>query len=164
MVDSSDEAGISHRSDRYLIARTAGSCRSCRQGTDLVALVLPPGHETWSPDDALEADGSWERAAFPALLFYVEFLPVDVAQRLRALAPAYRPAFSPETQGTYWANHCGRCGAVQEDHELFCEPEGAFLPLSPGAAPAIELVTLHERFEAAAAGYIIDPEFIECEA
>jgi hypothetical protein len=63
-------------------------------------------------------------------------------------------------QGSYWANHCERCGALQEDHELFCEPEGAFLPTSPAAAATIELLSVHECLEAGAAGYAIDPAFI----
>ena len=78
---------------------------------------------------------------------------------MQALAPLYRLA--PAAQGPYWANHCERCGAIQEDHDLFCEPEGAFLPISPAAASIIEFLPIDEILEAAAAGYAVDPEFVE---
>jgi hypothetical protein len=171
MNDSSPDNGINVRSDGYLIARVAAICPRCRDETRVVALVLPPGHETRSMNDegdetaaedsALCRD-SWERAACHAFLFYIESLPDAVRQRMQALAPMYRLA--PAAQGSYWANHCERCGGIQEDHDLFCEPEGAFLPISPAAASIIEFLPINEFLEAAAAGYALDPEFIEFRA
>jgi hypothetical protein len=43
---------------------------------------------------------------------------------------------------------------------LFCEPHGAFVPLSSEDAAAIEVLPVAERLEAAAAGYTLDPEFM----
>ncbi len=48
-----------------------------------------------------------------------------------------------------------------DDHDLFCEPEGAFLPTSQAQAAAIQLVRIDEPLEAAAAGYACDPQFFE---
>ena len=107
------------------------------------------------------ASDTWERAPLRALLFYIEYLPEAVRGRLQALAPGYRRAFSPATQGAYWANHCDQCDGLHEDHDLFCEPEGAFLPVSPAAASAIELLSIAEPIHAAATGYAQNPEFLE---
>ena len=172
MSDLNTDSGINFRSDGYLIARTVGTCLHCRGETRLVALMLPPGHESRSTSDEGVQDGesspthddSWERTPCYALLFYIESLPDAVRHRLQALAPTYRFANSPATQDSYWANHCERCGGLQEDHELFCEPEGAFLPVSPAAAAIIELLPIHESLEAGAAGYAVDPAFIASEA
>jgi hypothetical protein len=170
MFDSIEDDGLDVRAERYLIARTVGLCPHCRGETSLVGLVVPPGHETLSIGDEEAAGigpvagGSWERTPRHALLFYVELLPNAVRQRLQALAPAYRLARSPATQGSYWANHCERCGGFQEDHELFCELEGAFLPISRDSGAAIELMPVEEPIRAGAAGYALDPEFLGCPA
>jgi hypothetical protein len=171
MNDHDELGGINFRSHHYWIARTASVCPQCLGETCLVALMLPPRHEALSIDEedtSVAADASargdtWESVPRHAFVFYVESLPDAVRRRLQALAPMYRFAASPATQGSYWANHCARCGALQEDHDLFCEPEGAFLPVSPAAASSIELLPLAEALEVSAAGHAIDPQFFELE-
>jgi hypothetical protein len=171
MNDSSRDDSFNVRSNAYLIARAAAICPRCREETRVAALVLPPGHETRSmndegdetaADDPALCGDSWERAVCHAVLFYIESLPDAVRRRMQALVPMYRLA--PASQGSYWANHCERCGGIQEDHDLFCEPEGAFLPISPAAASIIEFFPINEVLDAAAAGYAVEPEFIEFRA
>jgi hypothetical protein len=167
-----EDGGLNVRSDHYVIARTAALCPHCHAQTCLVALMLPPHHEvlSMSEEDQRIGEGSsighdsWESVPRGGFLFYVETLADEVQRRLQAFAPMYRFAMSPATQGSYWANHCSQCGAFQEDHELFCEPGGAFLPVSPAAASSIELLSVHEALQVAAAGYAIDPQFIEFDA
>jgi hypothetical protein len=155
---------VNVRSRRYCIARTLGSCFRCGGKTSVVALVLPPSHETLSLVDG-ERDGPdvecWDTAASAAFLFYIEYLPEEVRQRVQAVARAYRRTPSAVTQGSYWANCCEHCDAPLEDHELFCEPEGAFMPASAAGAAAIALMRIEEPFEASAAGYACDPQFLE---
>jgi hypothetical protein len=173
-ADIDADSGISVRSRSYAIARTTAVCPHCGAETRVVALMLPPQHDVLSINEEDEEDGqggegastrgdTWERTPRHAFLFYVESLPDGVRRRLQALAPTYRFALSPATQDFYWANHCARCGRLQEDHDLFCEPEGAFLPVSPPAASGIEFLPIPEPLEAAATGYAIDPQFIEFE-
>jgi len=156
---------INVRSGSYLIALTVGTCWYCGAATSLLALALPPGHETLAMDAGSEGEGLaqevWDAALCSALLFYVGYLPDAVQRRLQELAPLYRIARSAATQGSYWANHCERCGSLLDDHNLFCEPEGAFLPTSHARAAAIQLLGIDEPLEAAAAGYACDPEFFE---
>jgi hypothetical protein len=160
--DPSDCDAVNVRAECYCIARTQGTCTRCGGKTRLVALVMPPSHETLSAVDGHgDEPDSWQVAGSAAFLFYIGYLPDPVRQRVQAVAEAYRRAQSPVTHGSYWANHCEHCDTLQEDHDLFCEPEGAFLATSAGGAAAIELARIDEPFEAAAAGYDCEPQFLE---
>lgn len=139
------------RSPTYFVARTKAKCWHCGLSTRLLALAVPRTHET--------LDGDWQRANVDAFLFYVEQLSHDVQLRLRQIAPGFRPAQSEATQSSYWANHCEHCGELLEDHELHCEPEGAFVPSSEAAATQIHLLRIPEPIEAVMAGYSPDPAF-----
>jgi hypothetical protein len=178
---------VNFRSTSYAIARTRGRCPHCGVSTGLLALVLPAGHEALEAEaepelePELEADkgagahanahaetsagsdaaGSevWQRADIIAFLFYVEHLPDDVRVRLNSLSQFFRVTHSKATLSSYWANHCEHCSRPLDDHDLHCEPEGAFMPASVIAAEAIELLHVAEPFEAAAAGYALEPEF-----
>jgi hypothetical protein len=156
--------GVNVRSKDYFIALTVGPCTFCGVSTPLLALVLPPSHETLSPAEDDE-DGAlpeaWDRVPWSAFLFYVEYLPDGVQQRVQASSERYRPAVSEASQRSYWANHCQHCGSLQDDHDLFCEPEGAFFPVDAASASAIELTCIDEPFAAAAAGYACQPEYLE---
>jgi hypothetical protein len=155
---------VNVRSKGYLIARTASACSGCGLETRLIALVLPPSHEALSlaedEQDGPDAD-SWDPVPSSAFLFHVVYLPDDIQQRLQRLSSTYRPALSAAAQGPYWANHCEHCGALQEDHDLFCEPEGAFFPVDAASASVIELTHVGEPFQAATGGYACEPQYFE---
>jgi hypothetical protein len=174
-ADNGDDTAINIRSSRYCIAHTVGRCWHCDAPTPLVALALPPGHEAleWD-DDARDDEGLSSElprdqtsrdmsgtAAHAALLFYVEYIPEAVGHRLKALVPSYRFGYSEAVAGCYWANHCERCGSLQDDHELFCEPDGAFLPTTETSARLVHLLPVHEAIEVGAAGYAYDPPFFD---
>jgi hypothetical protein len=164
MADSNSNASINVRSHSYWIAHAAGECSSCRAETRLVALALPPQHQSLALDWDIEKDElvayTWETAEWSAFLFYVEYLPEKIRRRMQAAAEGYRFAFSERTQGSYWANHCAACGALLEDHDLFCEPDGAFLPTTAAGAAVVALERVDEALEAGAAGYACDPQFL----
>jgi hypothetical protein len=146
------------RSQTYYVAGTEAPCLRCGLPTRLLALAVPHSHETLDGDSPDLLD-EWQRANFSAFLFYVGHLPESVQTRLNQLSPHFRLEYSTTTLNTYWANHCEHCGAFLEDHDLHCEPDGAFLPSSEDAAAGIELLQVHEPFEASAGGYAIEPEF-----
>lgn len=149
------------RSPGYFVVRTNGKCPCCRQTTPLIALALPPDHEILSAEAEHQGESAapqtWEVAGCGALLFYVAGLPESVRRRVAEFSRLYRHAFSAATQESYWANHCGQCGSHMEDHDLFCEPDGAFLPMSGATAPDLELTWIDESLEAQAGGYSCDP-------
>ena len=146
------------RSQTYYVARADAPCSRCGVPTRMLALALPHGHETLDGDSPQSPDG-WQRANFTAFVFYVEHLPESVQIQLNHLSPHFRLGHSSATLCSYWANHCEHCGVLLEDHELHCEPDGAFLPLSEAAAAGIALSQIHEPFEGVAAGYAFEPEF-----
>lgn len=152
---------INIRAPRFLLARTVGCCGRCRATTPLFAIAVPPGHMALELDEMALDEGTavdvWRIAQRSALLFHVEYLPEPVQQRLRAFCLALRPAGSPGEE--QWTNHCEHCGSPQNDHELFCEPEGAFLPIGEYCGTAIQLISIDETFEAAAGGYVPELPF-----
>jgi hypothetical protein len=153
------------RSKTYYVARTKVRCWHCGSSTGVLALAVPDGHETLDEDAQADADGgripsdAWQPANANALLFYVGWLPDAVQGRLNQLSPLFRLSPSAATLSSYWANHCEHCGTLLGDHELHCEPDGAFMPASEAAAANIQLLHIHEPFQAVAAGYALDPEF-----
>jgi hypothetical protein len=165
MPEPAQHDDVNVRSRSYFVACTVATCSHCRGPTRMVALALPHEHEVLDPDDEAEeaevALETWSAASHSAFLFLVAHLPETVQLRIKEFAPAYRLAHSPATLGYYWANHCERCHSLLEDHYLFCEPEGAFLPTSMASASLIHLVHIDEEIEAAAAGYAADPQFFD---
>ena len=157
--------GVNNRSQSYFIACALQRCECCHKLTPVVGLVLPSGHETLQIDpdsvsDALATD-IWEAADGGAILFDIEFLPGIVQNRLRQLSQYYRTTVSEATGSANWMNHCSFCGARQADFDVYCEPEGAFMPISAEVAKNISLNEVREPFAAQAAGYAYAPEFLE---
>ena len=165
MVYPDSRANINVRSSSYWIAHATGECDGCRAETRFVALALPPSHQSLALDRDVQQDElvayDWETAEWGAFLFYVESLPDEVRRRLQAASPGYRFAFSERTQGSYWSNHCTVCGALIEDHDLFCEPDGAFLPTTALSAANVTLERVDEVLEAGAVGYSCDPQYLD---
>jgi hypothetical protein len=164
-TDNGNDILVNIRSPRFLIARTVGKCWHCSAPTLLLALAVPPGHETLELDHDAQDDetskDTWSVAAHSALLFYIGYIPDNVQRRLSGFTQSFRCGYSKATAGFYWANHCQQCGSLLDDHELFCEPDGAFLPTTTASAGVIRLVEVDEAIEAAAAGYAYEPEFVD---
>jgi hypothetical protein len=157
------------RSSTYYVASTDARCWHCGSSTRLLALAVPRHHETLDADTATDggerddpAPDAWQSADVNAFLFYVERLTDDVERRLNQLSRHFRPEHSATAPSSYWANHCEHCCTLLGDHELHCEPDGAFMPSSESAAANIQLLQIHAPFEAAAVGYAPEPEFFGC--
>lgn len=152
------------RACRYLIAQTVGTCPRCHRATRLVALGLPAGHEISEPDDdapdGAGAGDTWVVADHMALLFHVVHLSEHVPPRVAERSGAYRRDAALAGAESCWANHCEHCGAPFDDQDLFCEPGGAFLPVSEIAARRIRWQLVDEAIAAAAGGYAPEPAFL----
>jgi hypothetical protein len=165
MSEISSLAAANVRSQSYYVARTNVRCWHCGSSTGLLALAIPGDHEISdedTQDDAgcgESASNAWQTANANAFLFYVGCLPDGVRARLSQLSQFFRLAHSAATLSSYWANHCERCGTLLGDHELHCEPDGAFMPSSEAAAANIHILQIQEPFQAVAAGYALEPEF-----
>jgi hypothetical protein len=138
------------RADRYAIASASARCPVCGQWTQVVALVAPEFHER-------SVEGGWEIVAERASLFYVTQLSAVVRHRLASLSPWYRQAHAgPQAS---FVNHCERCAHPLEDHDLHCEPGGAFQPQTPADARGIAVWSIDEALDAEAGGVGHDPAF-----
>ncbi len=116
------------RAATYAILSATARCGACGDFTHVVAIAVPAAHEVFAGD-------TWEPGSSGVRLFYVESIPASVRQRLALLAPWYRSseprvvAFAKDPRdlaGRGWGNHCEHCDAPLEDHDLHCEPDGAF--------------------------------------
>jgi len=167
-----DNRDINLRAPGFLLGRTTEVCGHCGSTTAVFALALARGHSLLTSDDQ-EEDGSgadepgldtWQIVTGNALLYHVEGVGAGVRSQLERLAPSFHCDINlgdgNEAPGGGWLNHCGRCQAALDDHELFCEPGGAFLPTSVEAARRIEFLSVESSFEASAAGYAYEPAFV----
>lgn len=156
---------VNSRSQTFIIAQATQCCASCGMRTAVIGIVLPVGHEVLEIDSdahvGMRATDVWEVAEAAAALFYVEHIPEGVLSRLRQLSQHYHMGSSDAAEESYWMNHCSFCGVGQDDFELYCEPEGAFMPISAEAAASIRLCEVNEPFVAQAAGYAYAPEFFD---
>ena len=165
MVSGNDPSDINIRSPRFFLARTAAKCHHCGESTPLFALAVPPAHEVLELDPEEQNEDrtadSWSVAPHSALLFFINGLPDLLKARIRQFTPSYGLGSREATEASYWANQCQHCDSLFDDNELFCEPGGAFQPLSEVSARRIHLLAIDEEFKAAAAGYALDPPFFD---
>jgi hypothetical protein len=147
-----------YRSSTYSIARTATRCWHCGQSTCVLAVLLPEDHETLDPETGEESK-AWQPAGGSAFVFFLTYLPDSVQRRLSQLSSTIRLADNESAATCYWANHCDHCGLLLDDPELHGETD-AFMPCNEAAAQNIVLLQVNESFEALAAGYAFEPEFL----
>ncbi len=164
-MPNSSHIDINRRAKRFFVAQTRGVCSDCNRSTPLVAVGLWPGHEALeldddAPDDAHAAD-SWEVAHHAAFLFHVAYLSSNARSRIMAICPAYGLDHDESGDELCWTNHCEHCAAPFDDQDLFCEPGGAFLPVSEADAGLIQIRNLDEAIAAAAAGDAPEPPFFD---
>lgn len=139
------------RSSSYLIAEMQARCPQCSRLCRVLALALPPKHET------LE-EGEWQKAGVNAFIFYIASLPPAISRHLLERCAEFHQACVTDPAQCTWANHCPHCARMLSDDELHCEP-GAFMPGDAHAAQAISLTHVQQPFSAIAGGYAPDPEF-----
>jgi hypothetical protein len=143
--------GANVRSSSYFIAETRVQCAQCGQPCRVLALGLPPSHETLVEDE-------WQIVDANAFIFHVAGLPDAVSRHLCEQSANFRQTRGDDSSESSWANHCPYCAAVFSDDELHCEP-GGFMPSNALEAQAISLTKVERNFRAVAAGYALEPEF-----
>jgi hypothetical protein len=129
------------RADRYSIASASALCPRCARWTHVVALVVPRSHDV----------------AGRMSLFYVTEVSASVARRLASVCPWYRQA--PGGPQACLSNHCEHCALLLEDHDLHCEPGGAFQPRTDAEARGVTVWDVDEPLEGDADGFGYEPAF-----
>jgi hypothetical protein len=142
--------GANIRSSGYLIAEVQARCPRCSRFCRVLALALPPNHET------LEG-GEWQKVDANAFIFYIASLPHAISRLLLERCAGFHQACIAGSAQSTWVNHCPHCARTLSDDELHCEP-GAFMPSDILEAQAISLTLVEGPFSALAAGYALEPE------
>ena len=138
------------RADRYAIASASALCPVCDCWTHVVALLVPQRH-------TVASDQGWGIAAGRAWLFHVNETSAAVLVRLAVISPWYRPATGGT--GRVFVNHCEHCASPLDDHDLHCEPGGAFQPSSEAEAAGVSLWHIDEPLDVDASGLAHEPDF-----
>ena len=150
MLDTTTNAHPNVRSRRYFIVESRFRCDQCNAVTAVFGFAVPAGYESlWVDDDTPDDEsGTWEAQRIPAVLSYVEYLPENVANRLRLVTQNYRLDCHGDVDTIFWANHCEHCGAQMEEEELHGDPGSPFVPVSDEGLEAIRLHEVREPFAA----------------
>ncbi|MDC9623085.1 DUF5710 domain-containing protein [Xenorhabdus sp. XENO-7] len=129
----------------WYLAQTRTPCRHCHEQTTVTAFMLPAGHKILEED---EEDGEidYTEQENPAFVFYIVDIPTQVRNALSSFNHALRKEVSQQIRRQHWINHCEKCGAQQNDAEMFCEMGGAFFPASSEEAASILLHRIDEPF------------------
>ena len=128
LPEAQDEEEFTIASSEAHVAAATTACHRCQSPIDVICIYCETGavggdpllcftiSNVWAMDDALARQlGSW---------------------------PNFRDVGGADGDSGYFANHCPRCGALQEDMYLHSEPGDPFFDI-PGAAPgAIRLTPL----------------------
>jgi hypothetical protein len=164
MKQSPPERTNDVRAPFFYLAHSTIGCPRCDQPTSAFAIVLPKGHEIRLESGGLASGGveasSWEIVGSAAMLFYVDEISAGAKDWLKSIAPNFGRNFCRSTGNHYWTSICEHCGHLMEDHNLHCEPGGAFLPRSDGVLEQIHSVEIPVAFSASAVGYTNDPAFM----
>jgi hypothetical protein len=148
-----EEDGMNVRSANYLLLQAISQCPRCSLPTSVFCLGVNSGYESRTEERWISEDAA-------ALLFYVERLSKEAGELLMELAPQFWIDHSTPVDRSYCVNHCQHCGTIQEDHNLHCEPDAAFLPTSVAAAEQIHAVSVQMPFLARAGGISELPSFL----
>lgn len=137
---------IGLRSISYYIAQCSKPCWKCGEETRIFGFLLPAGVEVLEPDDEVEGREIWVTNDDPIFVHYVTDILDSTIARMKSFSASFRLDFSNTTQDSYWMNHCDHCGMKQGDFQIYCEPDGAFLPMDEEAASQIVLHHIDEPF------------------
>ncbi len=118
-------------SERAYIASADTRCWKCGATTEVVCIYCATGtvdgdrYEDFSVSNITAVDANLRR---------------QLERR-----PLFRFGYSKAAGERVLANHCLRCGALQADYYLHCEPDGAFFAVKGAPPGAIEFESLTGR-------------------
>ena len=73
---------------------------------------------------------------------------LDASLRHQLLSwPHFRAGYNRAARREYFANHCPRCNALQDDYFLHCEPSGAFFAVNAVPNRIVQRIPLRGRIQ-----------------
>jgi hypothetical protein len=125
-MPADDEPFSIASADGYVAVATT-SCRRCRSGIEVICIHCESGTVSGDPLTRFTVSGIWA-------------MDEALVRQLRPW-PTFRKVDDPGG-GSYFANHCPHCGALQEDMYLHSEPEDPFFDIPRAAPGSIRLMPL----------------------
>lgn len=126
-----------------LIALNSRECYRCTKNTAVISLASDNFY--CLSDDGDEND-KWFWADGFSFFSMPIFIEKEFANIISRLFPNYKIGYSKTIEGSYWANHCEHCGALQGDFHLHSEPGGAFFPLNEQEYKQLTFIPIHTKF------------------
>lgn len=118
-------------SDQAYVAAATAPCQNCRAPIEVICIYCAGGTVMDEP--------------------LTEFTVSNIRAMDGALAaqlgpwPAFREVSDHTDDESYFANHCPRCGALQEDLYLHSEPDQPFFSIARAEPGAVRLTPLEGR-------------------
>jgi hypothetical protein len=125
--EPADEAFTIASTDGYVAAATT-SCRECRSSIEVICIHCESGTSSGDPLTRFTVSDVWA-------------MDEGLAQQLRPW-PNFRKVIDQGGRGSYFANHCPRCGSLQEDMYLHSEPDEPFFDIPRAVPGSIKLTPL----------------------
>jgi hypothetical protein len=131
-----DEEELQITSEQAYVASARVACQQCQSKIEVICIYCQSG---------LVRDESLE----PLMKLTVSNISALDSALERQLAPwpAFKQVGEPGSQAGYFANHCPRCGALQEDYLLHDEPGDPFFSIPTAPPDAVELTPLVGRIQ-----------------
>jgi hypothetical protein len=126
--DTEEDEEFTITADHAYVAAATVPCQSCHALIEVICVYCEDGDVMGEPLTEFTVSGICE-------------IDSALASQLAAW-PTFREVVDHADDGSYFANHCPRCGTVQEDMYLHSEPEQPFFSIP--RAGAVRLTKLQE--------------------
>ena len=123
-----DEEFFSIASTNGYVAAATTSCRRCRSTIEVICIHCESGNVSGDPLTRFTVYEVWA-------------MDEVLAEQLRPW-PSFHRVVDPDGGESFFANHCGHCGAPQEDMYLHSEPDEPFFDIPRDAPGSIKLTPL----------------------
>lgn len=129
--DRAEDEEFSITSDQAYVASATVPCRSCGLTIEVICIYCESGTVLDEPLSKFTVSN-------------IRAVDAALAPQLTRW-PTFRQSYSEIDQTSYFANHCPRCGAMQEDMYLHSEPDQPFFGIPRAAHGAVTLTPLVGR-------------------
>jgi Domain of unknown function (DUF5710) len=126
LPDAEDEEEFTIASTQGYVAAAATSCQRCRASIEVICIHCESGTVSGEPLTRFTVSD-------------ISAMDEDLARQLRPW-PNFKRVGGRDGDASYFANHCPRCGSLQEDMYLHSEPDEPFFNI-PRAAPGSITIT-----------------------
>lgn len=126
------------------IALNSRNCYKCKKETAVICLASGDFFYLSTDEDENEVWSHSDKLSFFSMPIFIE---TELIRKINTLFSNYKVAYSKTAEGSYWANHCKFCGALQGDFFLHSEPGGAFFPLGIREYEQITFITIPSKFD-----------------